>query len=101
MQPITTLQEAYRIASRSNEDVIADTHAEICLKRVLDRMNNEADTLLLLEAKFVVPKEVLGRIAQLCNRHVIPTYNGPLIEHSFELTHGDAKVTLVANTPKN
>lgn len=101
MQPINTLQEAYKTAFRSNEDPTMDAHAEVLLKRVLDRMNNEADTLLLLEAKFVVPKEILGRIAQLCNRHVIPTYNGPLIEHSFELTHGDAKVTLVANTPKN
>ena len=101
MQPITTLQEAYKTAFRSNEDPTMDAHAEVLLKRVIDRMNNEADTLLLLEAKFVVPKEILGRIAQLCNRHVIPTYNGPLIEHSFELSHGDAKVTLVANTPKN
>lgn len=100
MQPINTLQEAYKTAFRSNEDPTMDAHAEVLLKRVLDRMNNEADTLLLLEAKFVVPKEILGRIAQLCNRHVIPTYNGPLIEHSFELTHGDAKITLIANTPK-
>lgn len=89
-----TIQHALDTARREA------TNPEVARTLVRIRIRMSAnDGLSPIEATFVIPKEILGELAQISNRTLeTKDMDGLIRQHSLQFTHGDATITLIANT---
>lgn len=94
MTQILTLQKALEVARRE----AINPEVALTISRIRIRMSAN-NSITPIEATYVVPKEILGELARISSRTLeVIDMDGLIRQHSLQFTHGDATVTLVANT---